>query len=52
MNVMDARFAAEQARIFEADKAKSRLITFEEWKSRPAGERIKEAAAGVISRQL
>lgn len=52
MNVLDARFAAEQTRIFEADKAKSRRVTLEEWNTRPAGARAAEAVAGAISSQL
>jgi cardiolipin synthase len=52
MNVMDSKFAAEQTRIFESDKANSRLITLAEWKARPASEHVKEAAAGLISPQL
>jgi cardiolipin synthase len=52
MNVMDAKFAAEQTRIFERDKANSRRVTLAEWAARPAGDRVKEAAAGLISGHL
>ncbi len=52
MNVLDAKFAAEQTRIFEADKANSRRVTLEEWESRPARARVGEAVAGAISGQL
>jgi cardiolipin synthase len=52
MNVMDRKFAAEQRRIFESDKANSRQITLAEWKARPGSHRLKEAAAGLIAPQL
>lgn len=42
MNVLAADFAAEQLRIFEEDKKRSREVTYEEWKNRPAGKRLLE----------
>ena len=35
-DIYDAVFAAEQSRVFEKDKAKSRLLTGAEFKSRSA----------------
>jgi cardiolipin synthase len=35
LNVFDERFAAEQARIFANDLARSKRYTYEDWKSRP-----------------
>lgn len=35
LNVLDAVFAAEQVRIFEADKTYAHPITYQQWKKRP-----------------
>jgi cardiolipin synthase len=35
LNVFDARFSAEQSRVFERDLERSKRVTYEEWKSRP-----------------
>jgi cardiolipin synthase A/B len=48
LNVLDARFAQEQVEIFEADRARSRRVTLEEWKRRPVSERILEHAAAIL----
>ena len=40
INVLDADFAAEQIREFEADKKQSRQITYDKWAHRPLGEKI------------
>jgi len=42
LNVLDAAFAAEQVRMFEADRAQSQKITLEQWQRRPATERFAE----------
>jgi cardiolipin synthase len=52
LNVLDPNFAAEQARIFDADLEKAHRVTPDEWERRPLGERLKEALAGVIKWQL
>ncbi|HEY9239877.1 MAG TPA: phospholipase D-like domain-containing protein [Burkholderiaceae bacterium] len=52
LNILDAAFAAEQTRIFEADLARSRVITFVAWLNRPWRERLVERLASLIDSQL
>ena len=52
LNILDAGFAAAQARVFEEDKARSRRISLEEWRRRPLRERIVERLAGLVRLQL
>ena len=52
LNVLDAAFAAEQVRLFEADKAQSRQLTLEWWRSRPWPQRVTEWLAGLLRLQL
>src|SRR5882724_968057 len=42
LNVLAAGFAAEQTRIFESDKTKSRQVTYQEWNGRSLGTRLLE----------
>jgi cardiolipin synthase len=52
LNVLDGTFAAEQIRVFEEDKGKSREVTFEMWKHRPMGEKVSEAIASLLAWEL
>jgi cardiolipin synthase len=52
LNVYDRDFAAEQARIFEADLKRSRRVTYEEWANRPFTEKLWEHTLGLFSSQL
>jgi len=52
LNVLDPDFAAGQVRTFEQDRSRGRLVSLEEWKHRPLGEKVKEFAAGLIRSQL
>jgi cardiolipin synthase len=52
LNILDAEFAREQTAIFEADLAKSRPITHEQWLNRPLRERLAERLASLIDSQL
>ncbi len=52
LNVLDAEFAAGQAAQFEADKARARRITLEEWRGRPWRERAVERLASLLRLQL
>ena len=52
LNILDAEFAAQQARTFESDKARAREITLEMWTNRPRKEKVKEWLAGVVRSQL
>ena len=52
MNIYDAAFAAEQVKVFAADKAKSRLMTRAEFKNRSAARKLGDNIAGALRRQL
>ena len=52
LNVIDREFAAQQTRIFEADLAKARPISFEQWSQRPASEKLSEWVSSILSTQL
>ena len=52
LNILDPEFAAEQAEVFAADRARSREITLEAWRRRPWQEKVKEWAAGLLRSQL
>lgn len=52
LNVLDADFARAQRRVFEADLAKSKVITYAAWRERPLRERMEERLAEVLHRQL
>lgn len=52
LNVYDVEFAKRQAEVFEADKAESNLVTFEDWKDRPLREKIAEQFANLFGSQL
>ena len=52
LDIHDERFAREQIAIFERDLARSRRITFAEWKARPLSEKIMEHTAGLFRSQM
>ena len=52
LNVYDREFALEQARIFDADLAKSRRVTLPEWEGRPWTEKLWEHTVGLLKSQL
>ena len=52
LNILDPEFAAQQAEVFEADRARSREITLEAWHRRPWQEKLKEWVAGLLRSQL
>lgn len=52
LNICDHEFARKQVEIFEADRKRSRRITYDEWKHRPLREKIIEHAAGLLRSQL
>ncbi|MDB5292478.1 MAG: phospholipase D/Transphosphatidylase [Phycisphaerales bacterium] len=49
LNVLDAKFAAGQIKVFEDDKRHSREFTYEMWNHRPLGEKISEQFASILS---
>jgi cardiolipin synthase len=52
LNVLDRGLAAALTSDFESDKAKSRKITYAEWRHRPWREKLVEFAAGLFRSQL
>jgi cardiolipin synthase len=52
LNTLDLEFAAEQTRIFAADREHSIRITLDMWRNRPRREKIKEAFASLLRSQL
>jgi len=52
LNVFDQGFAREQAEIFGRDRARSKEVSLEEWRSRPVTERLEEMVAWALRRQL
>jgi cardiolipin synthase len=52
LNVLDPEFAAEQARVFEGDLARSKAITLDAWRARPWKEKLVERLASLVRAQL
>ncbi len=52
LNVFSPAFGAGQAKVFAADRTRSRRITLEEWRHRSLWERMQERIAGVLRKQL
>lgn len=52
LNVYDRGFALEQRAIFEADRARSRPVTLEEWRTRPIRQKVLDRLAAVFRSQL
>ena len=52
MNIYDANFAAEQVKVFEDDKLKSRLMTRSEFKHRSQFKKILDGMAGTLRLEL
>lgn len=52
LNVYDGAFAERVGAVFEADLARSRRVTLEQWQARPWHERWLERLASVFSSQL
>jgi cardiolipin synthase len=52
LNVLDAEFGRVQQAVFDADWAKARPITLQEWQQRPWTERLLERVASLLKTQL
>ncbi|RZL39585.1 MAG: cardiolipin synthase B [Rubrivivax sp.] len=52
LNVLNADFGREQQAVFEADWAKGRRITLQQWRDRPVSERMWELLARTLRTQL
>ncbi|MES2787363.1 MAG: cardiolipin synthase [Pseudomonadota bacterium] len=48
LNVYDAGFARRMTEVFEADLAKSRRMTYEQWERRPLRTRLRERALALL----
>jgi cardiolipin synthase len=52
LNIYDAAFARRQIEIFEADRARSKPFTYEDWRNRPLTEKLLEDLASILRLQL
>lgn len=52
LNILDAGFARRQTEVFEADLAKSRVVSFEAWAERPWTEKLAELWGRLLASQL
>jgi len=52
LNIYDQEWAARLTEVFEADLARSRLITLEAWQARPWREKMVERFSALLSSQL
>ncbi len=52
LNIYDAKFAAAQIEVFEADLKRSKRVTLEAWQNRPWHEKVMERAAALLGPQL
>ncbi len=52
LNIYDAAFAGRMTGVFEDDLARSRRITWEEWRARPAGEKGRERVMSLFGALL
>ncbi|HEY6893289.1 MAG TPA: cardiolipin synthase, partial [Rhodanobacteraceae bacterium] len=52
LNIYDADVAAEQAKIFAEDLARSKEYTLEEWNRRPWWQRLSEWASSIVQIEL
>src|SRR4029453_7813635 len=52
LNVLDEKFVAGHARVFEEDKSHSREITLNDWRRRPWGEKIRGRIGSLLASQM
>jgi cardiolipin synthase A/B len=52
LNVVDEAFAKKQAAIFDADKARSRQVTWEKWQDRGVVDKVGDTVAALLDMQL
>ena len=52
LNVYDAKFAARQSQIFEADLKQAQPITYAQWEARPFKEKAMERISSLLNSQL
>ncbi len=52
LNLLDAEFARQQTEVFNADLAKSKIISFLDWANRPWTEKLAERWSRLLASQL
>ena len=52
LNVLDAALASSQAEVIEADIAKARRYTLEDWRRRPLRQRLRERIGALVRSQV
>ncbi|HEY1581505.1 MAG TPA: phospholipase D-like domain-containing protein [Chthoniobacterales bacterium] len=52
LNVLDRKFVAQHARVFEDDKEHSREVTLHDWRHRPWQEKLKGRALSIFRSQM
>jgi cardiolipin synthase A/B len=52
LNLFDREFAAAMSAVIEADLARSRQLTFEQWRHRPWREKVADRASALLRSQL
>jgi len=52
LNVLNAKFADEQTKIFNDDWSSSKLVTYKAWKDRPFMDKVLEKFAVLLKSQL
>lgn len=52
LNIYSADFARQQVEVFNADLARSRRVSLQEWQQRPLVEKVLEHAASLLGAQL
>ncbi len=52
LNIYSAEFARQQVDVFNADLARSRRVSLQEWQQRPLVEKVLEQAASLLGAQL
>ena len=52
LNVYDADFARGQNAVLDADRARSREVTYAQWKRRPHSEKVRDRLAALLRWQL
>jgi cardiolipin synthase len=52
LNILDAGFARQQTDVFEADLARSTVVSYAAWADRPWTEKLAERWARLLASQL
>ena len=52
LNVLDQEFAQQATAVFEADLARAKRVTLQQWRQRPWHERVTERVTALFSSQL